>query len=70
MEQRIANLEIAAAHHQRDYDNLNSVVTEQAAIIDRLERWCKRLSERVTSLEAALSDAKPRRLEDDRPPHY
>jgi uncharacterized coiled-coil protein SlyX len=70
-EPRIANLEIAFAHHQRDYDTLNSVVTEYANQIDALKRTVQRLTERLASLEALTSQTgPPRTLEDDRPPHY
>ena len=70
LENRVAALEIALAHLQRDYDNLNAVVTEQSKLIDRVERQNRALVDRVTSLAGALRDAAPRRLEDDRPPHY
>lgn len=67
---RIANLEIALAHHQRDYDSLNAVVTEQANQLDRLQRRMQQLTDRLQSMSSQEGQAQPRRLEDEKPPHY
>lgn len=79
-EVRIANLEITVAHQQRDYDTLNTVVTEYADQIDRLRRTVLRLTERLGSIEAAAGElhrgtssgdnSLSTSLEDERPPHY
>lgn len=79
-ETRIANLEITIAHHQRDYDTLNSVVTEYAGQIDRLQRTFQRLAQRLAAMEAIAgeynrgastgADSLSRSLEEERPPHY
>lgn len=77
---RIANLEITIAHQQRDYDTLNSVVTEYAEQIDRLVRTVRQLQTRLSALEASMGDFRRgsstgvdldrRSPEEDRPPHY
>ncbi len=69
-ENRMAKLEIAMAHLQRDYDSLNSVVTEQAGLLDRYRSHFTRLQQQVEILRNSANNAVPRSLEDDRPPHY
>lgn len=67
---RLAKLEIALAHLQRDYDTLNGVVTEQADQLDRLLANYARMQQQLASMRVAIDNATPRRLEDERPPHY
>jgi uncharacterized coiled-coil protein SlyX len=69
-ETRIANLEAAVAHHQRDYDTLNQVVTEYADQIDNLKRIVGQLTERIRAMEQQQRQAAPLDLQDERPPHY
>lgn len=69
LEARVQRLETALAHHQRDYDALNDVVTKQASELDRLRATLRRMTERIEALQAAAETA-PRTLEDDKPPHY
>ena len=70
LEERLARVETVLAHHQRDYDALNSVVTEQANLIDRMRHQLERMAQRVEILHQAQGESMPRSLEDDRPPHY
>ena len=68
LRERIVALESALAHHQREYDELNEVVIEQARSIELLSR-------RLQKLEAALEDVRQhlpdeRDAEEERPPHY
>lgn len=69
LEARIDRLETALAHHQRDYDALNDVVTKQANDLDRLRATLRRMTERIDTLQTA-AETTPRTLEDDKPPHY
>ena len=77
---RIANLEIAIAHQQKDYDTLNAVVTEYANQVDKLLHTVRQLGDRVAGLEAIVGEfsrgsftggqSSSRTPEEDRPPHY
>jgi uncharacterized coiled-coil protein SlyX len=69
-ETRLAKLEIALAHLQRDYDTLNTVVTEHADQLDRLLANYSRMQQQLASMRLAIDHVTPRRLEDERPPHY
>ena len=65
---RVTELESALAHHQRLCEQLNQVVTEQAGIIDDLQR-------RVALLENAMKEVQhqlpeDREIAEEKPPHY
>lgn len=66
-EQRIAELEMRALHHQREFGDLNQVVLEQAREIDRLKQELMTLNERMKywnrETSAPVSEEPP-------PPHY
>ena len=62
-------MEAAIAHHQRDYDQLNQVVIEQAKQIIQLQRRVERLELHCKQLDERLPD-EDRDLLDDKPPHY
>lgn len=66
--QRLTSIEELLTHFERTLAELNSVVLEQAGRIAALEQRLARLTEEVDTV-AAQSEP-PRRLEDDKPPHY
>jgi SlyX protein len=63
---RITELEIKASFTEDLLDKLDQVIIRQQAQIDALAREVISLRERAT----AQSDAQPRNLSDDLPPHY
>ena len=65
---RTTELEIQLAHTQRMYEQLNEVVTEQASIIDRLQRTTRKLSDKLENVKNDSEDV--RDPLDERPPHY
>ncbi len=65
--QRVTGLESTLMHLQKDYDALNDVVLENA---NRLEKTSALIQQLTARLEAASNDAAPRKLEDEKPPHY
>lgn len=67
VEARLVELEIRLAHHERQAEELSSVMAEQGQTLDRLTQQVRRLAERLREIEAAW----PRPPQDDRlPPHY
>ncbi len=66
LEQRIIDLEIHVAHQSDTIDSLNSVVTQQGQIIDRLVNSIRQMKDQVLDLQDLL-DQVP---ENQRPPHY
>ncbi len=64
---RIDELEIRVAHQEQTIEDLNSAITAQWKIIDKLERELSRLTDRVSSAEDSLADAPPAHQP---PPHY
>ncbi len=65
LEDRVVDLETHLAHQARVIEDLNAVVTAQAAIIDRLSARIERLSGQVEEIGEVL-DQHPV----TRPPHY
>ena len=65
--QRVTELESTLMHLQADYDALNEVVLENA---NRLERMSSMIQQLTARLESAAGDTAPRKLEDEKPPHY
>ena len=65
--QRVTELESTLMHLQNDYDALNEVVLENANRLEQMSASIQRLTAR---LESASSDPAPRKLEDEKPPHY
>lgn len=63
---RFEDLEVRLAYQEQALNELNAVVTEQQAMIDRLERRCEALRDRLRSLGEGPGDA----AGDERPPHY
>jgi len=54
-------------HLQNDYDSLNEVVLENA---NRLEKMSAMIQQLTARIETAAGDPAPRKLEDEKPPHY
>lgn len=65
-DRRFEDLEVRLAYQEQALNELNAVVTEQQATIDRLERRCDALRDRLRSLGEGSGD----RAGDERPPHY
>lgn len=66
--ERVTSLESALAHHQREYDLLNSVVVEQADVVAKLQRKLASLEASLKSVESRIPE--DRDLADEKPPHY
>lgn len=66
-EERIIEIETKVAHQEHTVQQLNDVVTEQAARISQLEDLCRALVDRLQSLSSNLPAATE---QDERPPHY
>lgn len=66
-EERIIEIETKVAHQEHTVQQLNDVVTEQAARISQLEDLCRALVDRLHSLSSNLPAATE---QDERPPHY
>lgn len=66
---RLTALESALAHHQRDYEQLNQVVVEQASVIDKLQRHIVHLETVLKNVMAQLP-SEQRGPEEEKPPHY
>ena len=65
---RITELEISLAHVQRLFDQLNEVVTTEAARSDRMQRRITELEQQIKSSKAKQPQEQ-RSLEDQKPPH-
>lgn len=66
-EQRLVDLEMRLAHHERMAEDLSAIIAEQGRTIDLMAERLRRLTERVRELEAGWE----RSPQDDRPPpHY
>ncbi len=66
LESRIIDLETQIAHQTRMVEELNEVVTAQAALIDRLQRRLDTLVDGVEELGELVNPGHPV----TRPPHY
>jgi SlyX protein len=66
-DERFIELETRLAHQDQALFELNEVVTRQQQAIDRLERLCAALAQRLENMGEALSAGAPA---DERPPHY
>ncbi len=62
MQERLIDLESRLMHQEKLYEQLNEVVTEQAALIERLQREINRLKEQIL--------AGPNEDVNEPPPHY
>ncbi|WP_372895994.1 SlyX family protein [Stieleria sp.] len=66
--ERITHLEIQLAHLQRQYDVLNDVVTEQAMLLDRVNKRIAKWEQTVDRLKNASEPTSD--PQDEKPPHY
>jgi SlyX protein len=67
VENRLIELEMRIAHHERMAEELSSVIADQGRTIDMLTERVRRLVERTRELEAGW-DRSPQ--DDKPPPHY
>jgi uncharacterized coiled-coil protein SlyX len=68
LDRRLVAVEESLMHLERIVQELNSVVLAQQQRLDRLELRHDRLA---SELQGVVDrGAEPRRLEDDKPPHY
>ena len=65
---RLTSVEELHTHFERTLADLNSVILEQQARLSALEQRLAMLTDEVNSVAAQAET--PRRLEDDKPPHY
>lgn len=63
--QRLEKIESHLAHLEKQYEELNQVVVEQARIIVRLQRETGKISETVGTMELERV-----RATNSKPPHY
>ena len=65
MSERLTEIEIKLAHVEQALNDMSDVVYAQQSAIDRLERACEQLRQRVEDSEAGGGPAG-----DEKPPHY
>lgn len=67
LDQRVTELEIRLAHHERMAEEMSQVLFEQSRTIDRLTLQVRHMRERLADVEAGGG----RSPQDDKPPpHY
>ena len=66
--ERVTGLESTLMHLQNDYDALNEVVLENANRLEKMSSMIQQLTARLESVSS--NDVAPRKLEDEKPPHY
>jgi uncharacterized coiled-coil protein SlyX len=62
---RLEKIEAALAHLERQYDQLNDVVIEQARVLARLQKEFAKTSDAVQAIELERI-----RVNNPKPPHY
>ena len=67
-EKRLIELEIKAAYQDDLLQELNGIVSQQQRQIDRLQRTCKLLHERIVSLSGSRPEGAA--IEHEVPPHF
>ncbi len=70
IDERVEQLEMELAHHERHVEQLNEVVTSQSHELLRLTRIVDRLVRQYDELKKRVPEDDTRTLEDDKPPHY
>ena len=65
LSQRLENIESHLAHLERQYEELNGVVVEQARLLARLQKENNKVSNAVESMEMERIGAN-----NAKPPHY
>ncbi len=63
---RIVDIEEKLAHQEDTLAALNEALTKQQEQVSRLEAMCRTLADRIR----ALSEARTKNDDGDRPPHY
>ena len=66
--ERVTGLESTLMHLQNDYDALNEVVLENANRLEKMSSMIQQLTARLESVSS--NDVAPRKIEDEKPPHY
>lgn len=70
LEKRIIELEIKAVYQEDLLQALNQVVSRQQQQIERLEKTCQLLHERMNSLVNESQDSPENSFKHEIPPHY
>ncbi len=70
IDERVEQLELELAHHQRMVEQLNEVVVGQSHELLKLTRVVDRLVRQYDDLKKQVPGPEARTLEDDKPPHY
>ena len=70
IDERVEQLEMELAHHQRTVEQLNEVVAGQSHELLRMTRIVDRLVRQQDELKKRIPEDGTRTLEDDKPPHY
>ncbi|AWK89003.1 SlyX family protein [Azospirillum thermophilum] len=66
-DQRLTDLEIRLAHHEKMAEEMSQVLFEQGRTIDRMAQQIKRLRDRLLELESSAARAP---IDEPPPPHY
>jgi|GEM_PF-128592 len=69
-EDRIIELEIKQAYQEDLLQALNGIVSQQQQQIDRLERTCALLNERIKSVSEQRQEGENTSHQQEIPPHY
>ncbi len=64
---RLDELEVKFAFQQETIESLNTIVTDQWSVIDRLEKTLSHLQDQVIELEDTAGASDPGNI---KPPHY
>ncbi len=67
MEDRLIDLETRLAYQEATLQELNQIVAEQSQQIERLERVCRELANRIAR---GVDSVHKGTAEDELPPHY
>lgn len=67
LEARLDELEVKFAFQQETIESLNTIVTDQWSVIDRLQKALSRLQDQVIELEDTAGASDPGNI---KPPHY
>ncbi len=69
LEQRLNEVESQLMYLQKTVDDLGQVMIEQSLQLSTQAKEIARLKNEISGLGDSLSET-PRRIEDDKPPHY
>lgn len=68
LEDRVMELEMRLAHHERMAEEFSDVIAQQARVLDLLTRQIHHLRERLGDMEAGGGGVSPQ--DEKPPPHY